>query len=95
MPTYEYKCTACGHVFERVQRMTDKPVTRCEKCGKKVEKVFYAVPIVFSGSGFHINDYAPDKMRGDKPKPESESKPETKTVPKPEPAAAKTPDDRD
>ena len=49
MPTYEYKCTSCSHTFERVQRMTDKPVRRCPECGRRVEKVFHPVPIVFNG----------------------------------------------
>jgi putative FmdB family regulatory protein len=75
MPTYEYRCLSCRHTFERVQRMTDKPVSRCPKCGKRVEKVFHAVPILFSGPGFHINDYAPDKTR---PKPAEASTPESK-----------------
>ena len=62
MPTYEYQCTKCDHSFEVVRRITEEPLTKCEKCGGKVRKVVSPVGIVFKGSGFHINDYRkPDK----------------------------------
>ena len=56
MPIYEYKCEK-GHVFEVVQRMTDDPVTTCEKCGKPVQRVFHPVAVHFKGSGFYNTDY--------------------------------------
>ncbi|MDO8585857.1 MAG: zinc ribbon domain-containing protein [Armatimonadota bacterium] len=62
MPTYEYQCTKCGHSFEVIRKITEAPLTDCEKCGGKVRKVMFPVGIVFKGSGFHINDYRkPDK----------------------------------
>ena len=40
MPTYDYKCTACGHAFERFQSMSAEPVKRCPQCGKaKVKRL--------------------------------------------------------
>lgn len=58
MPTYEYVCTACGHEFELVQRMSDPPRKRCVKCGRKVErKIGAGAGIIFKGSGFYITDY--------------------------------------
>ena len=58
MPTYEYVCTACGHEFELVQRMSDPPRKRCPQCGKKVErKIGTGAGIIFKGSGFYITDY--------------------------------------
>ena len=56
MPIYEYKCEK-GHVFEVMQRMTDDPVTACEKCGKPVQRVFHPVAVHFKGSGFYNTDY--------------------------------------
>ena len=56
MPIYEYKCEK-GHVFEVMQRMTDDPVTTCEKCGKPVQRVFHPVAVHFKGSGFYNTDY--------------------------------------
>jgi putative FmdB family regulatory protein len=57
MPTYEYRCTA-GHTFEVFQSMAEDPVTKCEVCGKPVERVFHAPAVHFKGSGFYTTDYA-------------------------------------
>jgi putative FmdB family regulatory protein len=63
MPFYEYRC-AKGHVFEVMQRMTDGPITECEKCGAPVERVFHPVAVHFKGSGFYNTDYG---KKGKKP----------------------------
>ncbi len=57
MPTYEYRCTD-GHTFEVFQSMSEDPVTKCEVCGKPVERVFHAPAVHFKGSGFYTTDYA-------------------------------------
>lgn len=58
MPFYEYRCTACEHRFEVMQRMSDEPITVCEKCGRETaERVLFAPAIHFKGSGFHNTDY--------------------------------------
>ena len=57
MPTYEYRCKACGHELEIVQAFTDDALTRCEACGAdELRKVFGSVGISFKGSGFYKND---------------------------------------
>jgi putative FmdB family regulatory protein len=56
MPIYEYKCEK-GHVFEAMQRMTDEPLTKCEKCGAPVQRVFHPVAVHFKGKGFYNTDY--------------------------------------
>ncbi len=57
MPTYEYRCKACGHELEIVQAFTDDALTRCETCGAdQLRKVFGSVGISFKGSGFYKND---------------------------------------
>ena len=33
VPTYEYRCQVCSHTFEKFQNITDKPISRCPKCG--------------------------------------------------------------
>ena len=85
MPTYEYKCDACGHGFERFQSITAEPVKRCPECGKsKVRRLIgTGAGLIFKGSGFYITDYR-DKSYTDKAKAESgggssESKTETKS----------------
>ena len=59
MPTYEYKCSACGHAFELFQSITAEPVKRCPQCGKaKVKRLIgTGAGLIFKGSGFYITDY--------------------------------------
>ena len=59
MPTYEYKCSACGHAFERFQSMSAEPIKRCPQCGKaKVKRLIgTGAGLIFKGSGFYITDY--------------------------------------
>ena len=57
MPTYGYRCGSCGHEFEIVQKMTEKPLAACPKCGGKLAKKLYPVGISFKGSGFYTTDY--------------------------------------
>jgi putative FmdB family regulatory protein len=57
MPIYEYRCEACGHTFEVMQKFDDRPVETCEVCGGHVVRVFHPVAIHFRGSGFYTTDY--------------------------------------
>ena len=56
MPLYEYKCKK-GHVFDVIQSFSDDPITKCEICGAKCERVLSAPSIHFKGSGFYNTDY--------------------------------------
>ncbi|HEY7817908.1 MAG TPA: FmdB family zinc ribbon protein [Vicinamibacteria bacterium] len=58
MPIYEYRCTKCGHRFESIQKVSDPPLTKCEKCKGKVERLISSPAIQFKGSGWYITDYA-------------------------------------
>ena len=59
MPTYEYKCSACGNAFERFQTMSAAPVKKCPECGRsKVKRLLgTGAGVIFKGSGFYITDY--------------------------------------
>ena len=60
MPTYEYRCEK-GHTFERIQKMSDKPVTRCPECGARASRVISGGQgVIFKGTGFYITDYGKD-----------------------------------
>ena len=60
MPTYEYRC-AEGHDFERFQKISDRPVTKCPTCGARAErKISGGQGLIFKGSGFYITDYGKD-----------------------------------
>jgi putative FmdB family regulatory protein len=56
MPTYSYRCTVCGNAFDIVQAFTDDSLTECPVCGGKLRKLFAAVGVSFTGSGFYRND---------------------------------------
>ena len=57
MPIYTYHCDNCGIQFERTQKFSDAPLTRCPECNKKsLRKVYTPVGIVFKGSGFYATD---------------------------------------
>lgn len=92
MPTYDYRCNACGHTFELFQSMKDKPKRTCPECGKpKLERLIgTGAAVVFKGSGFYQTDYRSESYKkaaeADKPASDTktESKPETKAATKPE-----------
>ena len=67
MPTYQYRCTECGHDLEAVQSFTDDALTECPVCHGRLRKVFGAVGIVFKGSGFYRNDSRDKKAASDTP----------------------------
>ena len=56
MPTYSYRCTECGTAFDIQQAFTDDSLTECPNCGGKLRKLFSAVGVSFTGSGFYRND---------------------------------------
>ena len=56
MPTYQYRCTACGHDLEVVQSFSDAALTECPACSGRLRKVFGSVGLVFKGSGFYKTD---------------------------------------
>ena len=58
MPIYEYRCAACGHTFERMQKFSDPPVKKCPECKGKVEKLLSAPGLLFKGTGWYVTDYA-------------------------------------
>ncbi len=59
MPTYEYRCDACGHEFEEFQSITAKSLRKCPECGKKKLKrlIGMGAGVIFKGSGFWQTDY--------------------------------------
>jgi putative FmdB family regulatory protein len=105
MPTYQYRCTECGHDLEAVQKFTDAALTECPNCGGSLRKVFNAVGVVFKGSGFYRTDSrngaangdgagsADKAASGEKGTSNGESKPATKepAAPKANGTAAKQP----
>src|SRR5215204_4267173 len=77
MPIYEYECRKCKAHVEAFQKVSDKLLTKCRKCGGKLEKQISASAIQFKGSGWYVTDYAGKTTKSDKS--ESESVSETKS----------------
>ena len=63
MPIYEYRCTKCGHTFERMQKFSDPPVTKCPECKGKVEKLLSAPGLLFKGTGWYVTDYSDSRKK--------------------------------
>ncbi len=56
MARYDYKCTACGKLFEVEHPMSEHPHVTCPDCGADAERVFEPSGIAFKGSGFYNTD---------------------------------------
>ncbi len=65
MPTYEYKCDKCGHLFEKMQSMTAKSLRKCPKCGKSSLRrlIGTGAGLIFKGSGFYATDYRSESYK--------------------------------
>ncbi len=57
MPIYEYSCKKCNNQIEVFQKFSDKPPTRCEKCGGRLEKMISQTAFQFKGEGWYVTDY--------------------------------------
>ncbi len=84
MPIYEYSCQKCGAHLEVMQKISDKPLTRHEKCGGKLQKEWSRTGFQFKGSGWYVTDYAGKKSEA---KDGKGSKEEAAPAAKGEPAA--------
>ena len=64
MPTYDYKCTQCGHDFEMFQSMSESHIKKCPECGGNVRRlVGGGSGLIFKGSGFYVTDYVKGKEK--------------------------------
>src|SRR5687767_15263542 len=65
MPIYEYECRKCKAHTEAFQKLSDKPLTKCRKCGGRLDKTISAPAIQFKGSGWYVTDYARKATKGE------------------------------
>ncbi|MEO8142889.1 MAG: FmdB family zinc ribbon protein [Betaproteobacteria bacterium] len=88
MPIYEYRCSACGHQDDHLQKLSEAPLTKCPTCGKKkYQKQLTAAGFQLKGSGWYATDFKGGKTAEAKTETKAEAKTETKTEAK---AEAKT-----
>ncbi len=59
MPLYAYRCTQCGHRFEKIQNFSAEPEKECPQCHGVLERPLTAPGLHFKGAGWYVNDYAP------------------------------------
>jgi putative FmdB family regulatory protein len=65
MPIYEYRCSACGHEMEVLQKLSDPLLSGCPQCGKPaLKKLLSAAGFQLKGSGWYATDF---KGSGSKP----------------------------
>ena len=76
MPIYEYRCNACGHKLESLQRPSDAPLVTCPACGTDaLAKQLSAAGCQLKGSGWYATDF---KNSGSKPPAKDAAKPDAK-----------------
>src|SRR5262245_2220853 len=58
MPIYEYRCGACGHHLEALQKMAEAPLRKCPECGKsQLKRLISASQFRLKGSGWYETDF--------------------------------------
>ena len=93
MPTYDYRCNACGHEFEEFQSIKADALKTCPKCQQEaLERLIGpGAALIFKGSGFYLTDYRSEGYRkAAKAEKESSGGGKSETTPKPDAPAAKS-----
>jgi len=58
MPIYAYRCAACGHSKDVLQKMSDPVLTVCPNCGAdEFRKQVTAAGFQLKGSGWYVTDF--------------------------------------
>lgn len=58
MPIYEYRCGACGHELEVLQKLSDEPLSVCPACeASALTKLVSAAGFQLKGSGWYVTDF--------------------------------------
>lgn len=58
MPIYEYECTFCGHTLEKLQKLSDAPLTDCPECDQaSLQKLISAAGFRLKGGGWYETDF--------------------------------------
>ena len=74
MPIYEYRCEACGHETDELQKLADSLLVDCPKCGKPaLVRLVSAAGFHLKGTGWYQTDFKTQKKgsNSDTPKPDA------------------------
>jgi putative FmdB family regulatory protein len=64
MPIYEYRCQACGHEMELLQKIADEPLLQCPSCGEEqLRKLMSAAGFRLKGGGWYETDFKSSNKR--------------------------------
>ena len=64
MPIYAYRCSACGHAKDVLQKLSDAPLTTCPACGaESFSKQVTAAGFQLKGSGWYVTDFRGDSKK--------------------------------
>lgn len=64
MPLYEYRCDACEHEFEALQKISDEPLKHCPDCEQpQLRKLVSAAGFRLKGNGWYETDFKSGKKR--------------------------------
>ncbi len=75
MPIYAYKCSACGHTKDALQKMSDAPLTVCPACGKATfSKQVTAAGFQLKGGGWYVTDFKSGNQAAPAAKTEGDTK---------------------
>lgn len=94
MPIYAYRCAACGHAKDVLQKLSDPLLSVCPSCGAVAfAKQVTAAGIQFKGSGWYVTDFRGGSgsnaaASSDSGEPLKDSNEPAKTESVPAPAAA-------
>ena len=98
MPIYAFECTACGHSFDRLQKLSDPDPSQCPSCSaEQVRRQVTAPAFRLAGSGWYETDFKKDgdkkrNLAGDGNSAGGESKAETKSDSKTDSSAPAKPE---
>lgn len=66
MPIYPYACSACGHEFDLLQKVSDDPLTHCPECGEgSLRKKLTAAAFHLKGTGWYETDFKKKEQKGE------------------------------
>ncbi|KXJ66875.1 FmdB family transcriptional regulator [Achromobacter xylosoxidans] len=90
MPIYAYKCSACGHAKDVLQKISDAPLSECPECGQSTfSKQVTAAGFQLKGSGWYVTDFRGNGSGGSQgAAPAGASAPAESATPAAAPAAA-------
>ncbi len=64
MPLYEYECTSCHRLTEKIQKFSDPELSDCPHCGGRLQRTVTAAAVTFKGGGWYKDLYTSPRPAG-------------------------------